>query len=61
MDWMKIFSAIILGGMVIYLWPRAKHMLKHSPKASGDDWKSFLLPMAGVVLFVVFLVVMTRR
>ena len=61
MDWMKILSAIILGGMVIYLWPHAKNMLHHSPKATGDDWKSFLIPIAGVALFIVFLVMMTRK
>lgn len=61
MDWMKIISAIILAGMVIYLWPHAKNMLQNSPKATGDDWKSFLIPIAGVALFIVFLVMMTRK
>ena len=27
-DWMKILSALALGLMIIYLLPRAKHMMK---------------------------------
>lgn len=61
MDWTNIIYAILLGGMVIFLWPRAKDMLKNSPKGSNEDWKGFLLPMVGVILFIVFLVMMTRK
>jgi len=60
MDWIKILSAVFLVVMLVYLWPRAKHMLKHSPKASSDDWKSLILPIGGLVLFVVLLVMSVR-
>lgn len=61
MDWTNIIYALVLGAMIIFIWPNAKHMLKNSPKGSGDDWRGFLIPMAAIVLFVVFLVMMTRK
>lgn len=54
--WMKIGSAILLGGMLLYLWPRAKVMLKESPKGSAQDWKGALIPLALVALFVVLMI-----
>lgn len=56
MDWMKIGSAILLGAMLIFMWPRAKHMLENSPKGSGDDWRSFLMLIAAIAAFVLLLV-----
>lgn len=54
--WMKIGSALLLGMMIVFLLPRAKTMLKESPKASSDDWKGILLPLALVVGFVILLI-----
>ena len=61
MDWTNIMFVLVLGAMVIFLWPNAKRMLKNSPKGSGDDWRGFLIPMLAIVLFIVFLVMMTRK
>ena len=61
MDWMKITSVLVLGAMLIYLFPRARAMMRHSPKASGDDWRSLLIPLVGVILFVLFLISMVRN
>jgi len=55
MDWTKIFSALLLGAMILFLWPRAKNMLKHSPKAESGDWQAVLVPIAFVVGFVILL------
>ena len=60
MDWIKILSAVFMVAMLVFLWPRAKHMLKHSPKASSSDWKGLILPIGGLVLFVVLLVMSVR-
>lgn len=60
MDWLKILSAIFLILMLVYLAPRAMHMLKNSPKGSGSDWKAFLFPIVLVVLFVAFLIMSVR-
>lgn len=60
MDWTKILWAVALVAMLVVLIPRAKYMLKNSPKGSSEDWKAFMLPIAGVVLFVIFLIWMVR-
>ena len=59
--WLKITLAVVLGIMVIRLWPAATHMLKHGPKGSSDDWRSALLPIAAVVGFIVLLILMVRN
>jgi len=58
--WMKVAYALILGSLVVFLLPRAKAMIQNSPKATGDDWRSLLLPLLGVILFVLFLISMVR-
>lgn len=54
--WMKIGSALLLGMMLIVIWPRAKVMIKESPKGSADDWKSVLIPLLLVAGFVILLI-----
>jgi hypothetical protein len=58
--WLKITLAVVLGIMVIRLWPAAMHMLKHGPEGSADDWRAALLPIAAVVGFIVLLILMVR-
>ena len=58
MDWLKIGSLILLVMMAVFIFPRAKYMLKNSPKGSGDDWRTFALVIVGVVLFVFLLIKM---
>jgi len=58
MDWMKIMAAIAVLAMIIFMFPRAKMMMKHSPKAEKGDWQSFLLPLIAIALFIVLLVQM---
>ncbi|MFV1997883.1 MAG: hypothetical protein ACC641_07705 [Acidiferrobacterales bacterium] len=54
--WLKIGSAALLGAMLVVLWPRAKHMLKNSPKGSSEDWRTFTILIAAIGLFVWLLV-----
>jgi flagellar biogenesis protein FliO len=56
MDGVKILSALFLVAMLIYLFPRMKSSLQHSPKGNTDDWIGLLLPMLAVVGFVVLLI-----
>lgn len=56
--WMKIGTAVLLGAMLLVLWPRAKQMVKESPKGSSEDWRGFILVLAAVALFVLVLVMM---
>jgi len=58
MDWLKIGSALFLGAMLIYLFPRMRHAVKHAPKGSNKDWMNFLLIIVAVGLFVAFLIAM---
>ena len=44
MDWMKIMSAVFLGAM-----------LENSPQAKPGDWTSALIPIFGVLGFVLLL------
>ncbi|MBF0218443.1 MAG: hypothetical protein HQL49_02780 [Gammaproteobacteria bacterium] len=53
--WMKVGSALLLGAMIIYLWPRAKIMMQESPKGSSDDWKTASIALLGVIGFVILL------
>lgn len=54
--WLKIGSALLLGMMLIVIWPRAKVMIKESPKGSADDWRSALIPLLLVAAFVILLI-----
>ena len=58
MDWMKIAYAAIFGMMIIVLFPRAREMVKNSPKGSHRDWMTAVIPLAFVVGFVVLLAVL---
>lgn len=58
MDWVKIFSAILIVGWIIFMWPRAKYWMQNSPKAQKGDWQAAILPLAAVVGFVVLLIML---
>jgi len=56
MDWVKIGSALFMLAMVIWLFPRAKAAVQNSPKGTSKDWMGFVIPIAGVVLFIIVLI-----
>ena len=58
MDWMKIFSALLLVAMIVVLWPNAKKMMTESRKAESGEWMGVVLPLAAVAGFIVLLVMM---
>ncbi len=60
MDWMRLAQAGLLIMFLVALWPAARWWSKNSPKAGEGDWLAALLPLAGVVLFVVLLIAMVR-
>lgn len=53
--WMKILSAVLIGMMLVFLFPRAKQMLSESPKGDSSDWMSALIPLGLVIGFVILL------
>lgn len=58
--WMKISSALIMGFMVFRMVPVAKHWLQNGPRGSSKEWLGASMLLAGVVLFVVFLIYIVR-
>ena len=60
MDWMKIGWALLIIAMIVVLFPRAKEMMTNRPKAQPGDWNSAILPILGVVGFIILLIMMVR-
>lgn len=58
MDWMKIGSAILLIMFAVMIFPSVIHQVKHGPKGNSKQWLNVSVLLAGVVLFVVFLIKM---
>lgn len=56
MDWMKIVSAIAMIMFIVFLFPRARDMMKNSPRGSSSDWMGFIVPVVVVILFIFLLV-----
>jgi len=61
---MEIWEQVLLGvGAFVILfmfWPGVKAAMERSKAVENPDWKSALLPLGLVVLFVVLLVVIAR-
>ena len=60
MDWVKIGSALFLGAMLIFIFPRMRHAIKHSPKGTMQDWMGYIIPILAVIAFVIFLIMSVR-
>ncbi|MDH5394161.1 MAG: hypothetical protein OEY11_13320 [Gammaproteobacteria bacterium] len=60
MDWIQITSALFLGAMIVFLFPRIKQAVANSPKAEKGDWMSFIIPIAAVIGFVILLIMMVQ-
>ena len=56
MGWAEIASAVFMLAMIIYLFPRAKQVVKNTPKGSKNDWLGYIIPMVAVVLFIIMLI-----
>lgn len=52
---MQILSALFLGAMLIFLFPRMKQAVQESPRGSAQDWMAFVVPALLVAGFVLFL------
>lgn len=58
--WMKITAALVMGFMVWRMVPIAKHWMENGPRGTSKEWLTTSLLLAGVVLFVVFLMLVVR-
>ena len=56
--WMKIGSAILLAMMAFFIWPAARHWLKHGSKGTSAQWLNVTFILGLVVLFVLLLMKM---
>jgi len=54
--WMKIGWALLLGAMLVMIWPRARIMMQEGRKGSASEWKSALIPLLLVAGFVLLLI-----
>jgi len=62
---MELWMQIALAGLgvlaLVVFGPKLGQALRESPKGSARDWLSALLPIGGVVLFVIVLVWLARQ
>jgi hypothetical protein len=58
MDWLKIGSALFLIAMLFMIFPRARQVIKNTPKGTAKDWMGYILPLAVVILFVILMMAM---
>ena len=62
MEQMSTFEMIMLGvialGVLLWAGPGVKTMLQQSREAENPDWAGALFPIAIVILFVIFLIMM---
>jgi hypothetical protein len=61
---MAVWEQVLLGVaalvMLFLFWPGVKATLERSRAVENPDWKSALVPLGLVVLFVVLLIVVSR-
>lgn len=55
--WESILLGIMALGLTFWMGPGIKATLQHSKKAP-KDWIGALMPVGGVVLFVIFLIML---
>jgi hypothetical protein len=56
--WQKIGLGLIAAAALLFLLPGALRARKQDRKATADDWKGVLIPIALVIGFVVLLILM---
>lgn len=58
MDWVQIGSALFLGAMLVFIFPRMREAVRNAPKGTYQDWMGFIIPILAVVGFVILLIMM---
>ncbi len=58
--WMQILTGLALLAIIFFFGPSAYRAAKESPKGTAKDWLGLLIPIGGVVLFVILLIAMAR-
>lgn len=58
--WEKVLLGIGAAALVVWFWPGVKASLQQSQEAKDKDWRSAVVALALVVLFVVVLIALVR-
>ena len=58
MDWVQIGSALFLGAMMVFIFPRMRQAVKNAPKGTAQDWMGYIIPILAVIGFVILLIMM---
>ncbi len=53
--WEQVLLGLLVVVILVWFFPGLKRTLKNAPKATAGDWKSLLIPIGLVVLFVLLL------
>lgn len=58
--WQQILWGV--GALLVFFmfWPGVKAAMEKTEQAEEKDWQGLLIPLAVVVLFVLFLIMMVR-
>ncbi len=59
-SWENILVGVMALGIVFWMWPGVKQAMAQSKQAE-KDWPAFLIPMAIVALFILFLISMVSQ
>ena len=58
--WGQILTGLAMVAILFFFGPAAYRAAKESPKGSASDWLGLLLPIGGVVLFIIVLIALAR-
>lgn len=58
--WEQILLGVLVVLVLIWFVPGIKGSFARSRKATAEDWRGLLLPIAAVVLFVILLIALAR-
>jgi len=58
--WEKLLIGVLIVGMIFLFRPGIKATWERSQSAK-KDWPGFLLPIGGMVLFIILLIYMARN
>ena len=61
MDWTKLLWALVLVAFLAFLIPQWLRWRKEAPEAEPGAWAGVMLPIGGVVLFVLILILSVQN
>jgi Ni,Fe-hydrogenase I cytochrome b subunit len=59
--WIKVLSAALLVGMLVFIYPRMRNAMQNAPKGTQQDWMGYIIPVLAVAGFIFLLVMLVRH